>query len=793
MPPPLRSGFRLGSFDVLPERHEIIDSDTTLRIQPKAMDVLCYLAAHAGAVVEHEAILHAVWEDDGVSEEALTHCIGELRHALGDTVSPSKYIQTIPGRGYRLVADIDAAPAAPAPSTAPRSFWAQVKERNVVRVGIAYAALAWLVIEVTETIFPYLHLPPWLNGFIVIVALIGFPIALALAWVFEITPSGIVVDRSGGNAAEDGGHTLAHAGTNRVRRLDAIAIGAALVAASIIGYQFVGTGADRRSPTASLGGKQDDVKRTRSRRSIAILPFDNLSGAADKDYFGDGLAEDLIHLLTQARQLRVSPRAASFFYKNKDVELETIAQRLQVGTMLTGSVRIRGDQIVVVVQLQDMETATTLWSERIEEPLGDVFKLQSKIARTVVERLKAELEADEPPQLAFRPPTEILGAYQYFAQAREYLRRPLDEAHIASAQALLERALELDAGYAEAYALMCETHLARYALSYYSDTQAFESAERNCFRAKTLDDSKTNVFVALGALYRHSGQYEKAIDELSAAITQSPFLVAAHIELGLTLDDKGEVEKAEQVLRRAIDMDPGYFESYRALGNLFYKEQRFADAAQYFEAVTKLTPTSKASYNNLAGAYFMMNEFEHASHAWQQSLALGATRSTYTNLGLSLYYSGRFADAVDMQRNAAEIAPTDHRVWGRLAESARFVDGLGDESDRAYRKAISFAQDRLRVNPRDWETLGLLALYQAHTDASDDALINLGKGLALAPTQADMHYFAALVYLELDNEDAALSRLQSALELGFSPRLVRADPDILPFLQQDRFQALLTP
>lgn len=800
MYPQLRGGFRLGSFDVLPLQNEIVGPDGTRHIQPKAMDVLCCLVVNAGEVVERDAILREVWERNVVADDVLTRCISELRHALGDSVAAAKYIQTVPKRGYRLVAEtgpLSAPPPAPQGAAtgeyavvgapAPRSFWQEVKQRSVVRVGLAYAALAWLIIEVTETIFPYLRLPPSANGFVVIVALLGFPVALALAWVFEITPGGIVVDDDGDAASAQSPrrHT-----TRRLRRLDVITVGAAAILAAIIGFQYFGTGRDLQSAAPALQAAGAGMP---DRKSIAIMPFDNLSGAADKEYFGDGLAEDLIHLLTKARKLRVSPRAASFFYKNKDIDIQTIAERLKVGTVLTGSVRISADNIIVVVQLQDLETTTTLWTERIVRPLGDLFALQNEIAEAVVENLRIELDANDPDPLQYRAPTEILGAYQFFSQAREYLRRPLEEANIASAEALLQRALELDPGYADAYALLCETHLARYTLSYVSDTRAFENAERHCFRAKTLDSTNVNVYVALGALYRHSGQYDKAIDEVRAALAQSPFLVPAQIELGLAQREKGDFERAEQSLRRAVDMDPGYFLSYNELGNLFFAQQRYEDAAEFFRAVTELTPTSKVAHNNLAGAYFMLNDFDRAAQSWEQSLALGGTRSTYTNLGLSNYYAGRFAKAVEMQQRAVEITPNDHRIWGRLAESARFVSGMESLSQDAYRKAIGFAQERLQVNPRDWETLGLLALYQAHVVEAERALSTLGRGLAVAPREPDMHYFAALVYLELDNEDAAFTELQTALELGFSPRLVRADPDIQPLLAQERFQALLTP
>lgn len=783
MDPQLSSGFRLDGFDVLPLQNEIVADGETRHVQPKAMDVLCCLARRAGQVVERQAILDEVWDRNVVADDVLTRCVSELRSALGDAAVQSRFIQTVPKRGYRLLVEprpIESAPDAPTETAAPvappspAGLFEEIKKRSVFRVGVAYAAVAWLIIEVSGTIFPHLGIPDAAVRAIVIIAMIGFPIALALAWVFEITPDGIVIDRPGARH-----RTLL---PNRLRRLDVVTVLALIVVGGAVAYQRM------------QGDAPPDVNEAlfaNANKSIAILPFDNLSGSPDKAYFGDGLAEDLIHLLTKARQLRVSPRVASFYYKDKDLDPNTIAERLQVGTILTGSVRINDDTIIVNAELLDIGSGMPLWTDRIERPAGDIFKLQNEIASMVVEQLKVELNLSRPLPDDYRSADEIVGAYEYFSRAREYLRRPSDEETLANAETLLNRAIDIDPGFAQAYALMCELNLERYRVSYASDTASFERAEQQCHRAKTLDSSDSDVFLALGALYRYSGQYGKSRQELQAAIEQSPLSVQAYVELGLTLSESGEFDNAERMLRAAVELDPGYFRAHRELGNFLFARQRYAEAAGFFENRAKLTPGNAAAYNNVAAAYFMLNDFSRASDAWQKSLQLGETRSTYTNLGLSYYYLGRFADAVEMQEKAAAIAPRDHRIWGRLAESARFVDGMQAVSADAYAKAIEFAGERLGVNPRDWETVGLLALYLAHAGERERSLTTLGRGLALAPQEPDMHYFAALAYLELGDEASAHDELKQSLDLGFSPRLVEADPDIAPLLNQGRFQALL--
>lgn len=778
--PELRDGFSLDDVVVLPLQNEIKSRQGSRTVSPAAMTVLLCLAERPGDAVDTATILGYARHVDNLADDRLAELVVELGDAFGERGSQPEIIERLADGHYKLL--VEPGPLPDSATDAPLSLWEEIRQRNVFRVGVAYAAIAWLTIEVAETTFPYLHLPRSLIGFIVIASVIGFPVVLILAWLFEYTPKGVVLDRNAGRRG------LA---PRRMRRLDLLTLAAVVVVAALVTYQFLGepvsTYPELRADAAADGSELTAPPTN----SIAILPFENLSGTPDKAYFSDGLAEDLIHLLAKVRKLRVSPRVASYFFKGKDADIDTIAQRLQVATILTGSVRIDEDTIIVVTQLVDMQTRSQLWTDKIVRPLGDIFALQNEIAQAVVDKLRIEMNFDRPAEQPYRPPTEILGAYEFFAQAREYMRRPWDNETVDNAEALVNRALQLDPTYAAAHALLCEVNLARYALSYASDTASFETAERHCWRAKTLDATNTDVFVALGTLYRHSGQYEKAKSELRAAMEQSPLSVRAYIELGVSLRNDSEIEEAERVLRRAVELEPGYFAAHAELGNFLFTRQRYEEAVEYYRVWTELTPNNVSAYNNLAGAYFMLNDFEGAGSAWEQALAIEGTRSIFTNLGLSYYYLGRFSEALDMQREAVALAPRDHRIWGRLAESARFVAGLQTSSAEAYGKAIEFAQERLQVNPRDWETLGLLALYESHAGQTEHALITLGKGLALAPEEPDMHYFAALTYVELGNLDAAYEELQRALELGFSSRLVRADPDIAPLLDQARFQALL--
>ncbi|MEM7280460.1 MAG: tetratricopeptide repeat protein, partial [Pseudomonadota bacterium] len=732
-----------------------------------------------GDVVARDTLLDKVWQRTVVTDEVLTRCISELRSALGDNPSNPAYIQTVPKRGYRLVASLRETSSNPGPGgdREPKSFWEELKHRNVFRVGVAYAAIAWLVIEVVETIFPHLGLPEWLVRFVVIGAVIGFPVALALAWTFEITASGIEVDRPGLEKRPS---------TQRLRRLDVMTTIAILLAIGVVAYQI------SQPELVATPTVNTRTPIPPEQNSIAVLPFANRSGDPNKAYFGDGLAEDVITMLSKAPDLRVSPRTASFYFRGDQTDPSEVAERLRVSNVLEGSVRINNETVIVNASLFDVATGDVLWSDRFEENMGDIFQMQDAIAEKVVTALEVQMSTGENAPLLYSTPTENLSAYEFFAQGRDYLRRPNSESNLDAAEELFNRAIEEDAEYAEAYALLCETHLARYRLSHASNTDAFENAERSCNRATTRDATIVEVHVSLGTLYRFAGQYPDSIRELREAINKSPRDVVAHVELANAFHDASEPENAEAAFRAALEVDPTYWGVYADYGTFLYENERYKEAADLFEVWTDLTPDSRSAFNNLAGAYYMLNDFTRSGAIWERSLELGESRSTYTNLGLSYYYSGDFARAVEMQQRALTIAPTDHRLWGRLAESSRFVDGMEGVSQEAYEKAISYAKERLKINARDWYTLGLLALYQSHVDENIEALENMTRAMDIAADEPDLHYLAALVHQQQNNRQAMFESLREAFDLGFSPQLIASDPDLAPIQDHQEYKALLS-
>ena len=471
----LRGGIRLGRFEVYPLRNEIVGAEGPVHVQPRVMDVLLRLAAEPGDVVERETLLDDVWEGVTVSDETLSRAISDLRASLMDHAAQPQFIQTVPNRGYRLVASVDQlqpspprpdpgrpvrpihgsserplvresasrpgaiSPAAPRPALAtagvaqqpaarpadepetdsPFTIWNELKRRNVFRVGAAYAAVAWLIIEVSTTVQDYVGVGDMAIRLIVTALAIGLPIALALAWAFEVTPDGILYDKPDLVQNES---TRAR----KLRRLDAVTILTITIATSVFVYRsltFEPDDAAAGGPASPAPPPAAAPPPTLAAQSIAVMPFMDLTDSRDKGYFADGLAEELIALLGRSASHRVVPRTASFYYKGKDVEMTTIAERLRVNHILEGSVRVSDDRVRVLATLSDARSATLLWSESFEIAPAGIFDVQDTIATAVADALAIQLDVG-PSETAFAAPTQNVGAYEFYLRGLDYLNRP---------------------------------------------------------------------------------------------------------------------------------------------------------------------------------------------------------------------------------------------------------------------------------------------------------------------------------------------------------------------------------
>ena len=663
------------------------------------------------------------------------------------------------------------------------SFVSELKRRNVFRAAFAYAVVFWLLVQVAGLLLDAFEAPGWiLRSFIVLMA-IGFPVALILSWFFELTTDGLV------KSADLAQH---EAEVQAFRRyLNPIIISMLSAAVILFALDKVGW---ISSPIKDGFVKESDTSL--NEYSLAVLPFTNRSGQAENAYFVDGIHDDLLTMLAKINSLSVTSRTSVMRYQDSKMSIPEISSELGVNYILEGAVQRDGDHIRVNAQLIDARRDDHLWAETFDRELStaNLFAIQSNIARAISTALNAELSNDDENRLK-SVPTESLAAYDAYLMGKHNLLGNSIEAY-ETALAYFDEALSHDASFAGAYAGICETNLGLYNKS--GDTEYFDAADSACNQALAIDSNLTEVHVAKGALFRNHGDYQLAEEAQRMALASEPQNIDAMLELGLTLAMQGKVREAETILLKAELLHPDHWPVHDVLYTFYrqYDDQpdRYKRSVQQAMQVVELNPKSSAAWNNLGTAYHSLQQYDAAKGAWDNALQLKPTRTAYTNRGLQYFYEGRFADAAEMQLKAIELAPNDHRAWGRLAESYRALGENEAGQKEAYATAIPLAEEKLEINDQDWQTRAMLAIYYVYSDRREDALVQIEEALNTSNRNPEALLYAALIYNFLGDLDTTLAYLEEMVEANDAYRDYAAnEPDLKSLSGNERFDRLINP
>ena len=479
------------------------------------------------------------------------------------------------------------------------SLFTELKRRNVLRIAGLYLVGAWLSVQVAGTVLPMFDAPAWLPRTIVIVLAIGFIPALVFAWAFELTPEGLKrekdVDRSEAGASHTG------------KALDRIIM---VVLALALGYfafdKFVLSPqreAEQMS-SARKEGRSEALVRSYGEKSIAVMPFVDMSAEKDQAYFADGIAEELLNLLTKIPQLRVISRSSAFSFKGQNLDIPEIGKRLNVAHILEGSVRKAGNQVRITAQLIEARSDTHVWSETYDRELDNIFQIQDEIAVAVVDALKITLLGEAPKVRETDPK-----AYQLFLEG-QYFRYQISEATLPKAIDLFKQAVEIDPAYAPAWAELsfsyqwygaiagmpidkanaladaaAEKALAadpNYGWAYFARGASrifnkfdFKAGNEDYWHALQLDPGNAFLIAATGTGARVIGRFDEAISQYTAALELDPVVPEVRSFLGAVYLYTGRLEEAEQAYRMMLSLSPlissGHYRVGRVLlgqGNL---------------------------------------------------------------------------------------------------------------------------------------------------------------------------------------------------------------------------------
>lgn len=761
-------GFYLGNVLVEPLKGRVSGKNGTQRLPPKAAEVLVCLARRAGAVVEHEELLEQVWGAGQGSREALSHAVGDIRHALGDHHDNPTYIQTLPTRGYRLVVE-------PVPADAHTGsivigadggatitdfgLLENLKRRGVLETAIAYAVLGWLIIQVVDIVFANLGLPNWVGTFVTVLVIAGFPIALILSWFLEIRD---------GNATLDDRSPL-DARRRRFSRTYVSVVGA-LGAAAVIVFVY-----DRYIGLPDVAQEPPTIEIPEpviAENSIAVLPFLNNDGSDETQTFANGLVDDVITRLSRVPGLSVTSRGDSFTL-HPNSPSDRVRQRLEVAMYLEGSVEIRDEQIRVIVQLIDSDSGFHIQSRSFDRPRQDFFEIRDEITQLTVSSLRASLPnlVQDIPLAETEDPG--LDVYLVYRRGVDELYKPRTMETTAAAIAWFDTALDMDPEFAAAHAGRCEALVWQFVSA--NDARLIDEGEAACTAALELSPNLDVVHVALGELYRHRGLFLDTANANRDALRINPNNVPALLGLAEAQRLLGDADAAVETLDSAIGLQPGNWRPYLELGALMFRMGRFDEAAAQYLKVIAIDDSSMRGYTNLGTSYMLAGRFEEALPVYQRAIAIGPDFRTYTGLGLMHYYLGDYDQAIAAMRSAVNLRPNSHGPWMNLGD-VLYVSGRLEEARDAFAKTQQFLRTALDVNPNEATNLMDLAWSQAMLGDESLALQTIARAQALTPDDPYAWYTEALIQNELRNTDATLEALEKAVDRGFSEILIGAEP-----------------
>ena len=497
-----------------------------------------------------------------------------------------------------------------------KNFFVELRRRNVYRVGAAYAVVSWLLIQIATQVFPFFEIPNWATRMVIIFLLLGFPVALVLAWAYELTPEGLQ------RADEVDPKLPARRGAGRT--LNFVIIGVLVAVIAIMAWQHY------RPARSSRAGDAPE-------RSIAILPFVDLSQARDQEYFTDGITEQIIDSLARVHGLFVVARTTAFSFKNKNMDIRDIGRQLGVSHVLEGSVRHGPGKVRIAAQLIDVANGFHLWSETYDSTEQDLFSLQSDVARKVASALKIELHLAETTQLA-KPLTLNPEAYDSYLRGRYLLeKRTVDS--IQKGRALFEEAVAKDPRFALGHAGIADSYILLGKLGAITSEEVSTRAWPEVSSALTLDENLAEGYVSRGILLTDfEWNWPAAEPDFRKALELNPNSANAHHWYALHLGEIGRFAEALREIATAekLDsLDPGILSS---------KAKIFCAARRYEEAIAQCRKTLDLEGNFgravsiLAQAYIHNRQYPEGIKAAQKYVELSKD-SGWAKLELAYAYA----------------------------------------------------------------------------------------------------------------------------------------------------------
>jgi TolB-like protein/Tfp pilus assembly protein PilF len=675
------------------------------------------------------------------------------------------------------------------------NFLGELKRRNVYKVAVAYAVVAWLLIQGATQVFPFFEIPNWAIRLVVLLLIIGFPVALILAWAFELTPEGI-------KRAED--VDLSKSITRRTgRKLDFLIIAILFLVIGVFAYQRFGPG--RKALIT--------VPSAIPEKSIAVLPFENRSEDKANAYFADGIQDEILTRLSKIADLKVISRTSTQHYKSAPENLREIAGQLGVAHILEGSVQKSGDSVRVNVQLIKAANDSHLWADSFDRKLTDIFSVESEVAKAIADQLRAKLTGQEEQIIAAKP-TDNVEAYDAYLRGLAFsLKTAQTPANALGAQKYLKGAVRLDPKLALAWALLSYTDARGYRTLNLQPTVALrEEARQAAETALTLQPNLGEAVLAKG-YYHYSclKDYDTAVRYFEQTRPLLPNSSRIPESLAYLERRRGQWDRSESYFNEAERLDPRNVGLLTQHALSYMELRRFPEALRKLDQVLNIIPDD---LDTLAFKAAIAQAEGDLSRAAALLAPLHPPADDTAALETQVYQAILERNPGPMISRLKEVLTKPDPALGYFIGELRFWLGWAQEvaGDRAtaqesWRQARGELEPFLKEQPENRALIGDLARTNMGLGEKTAAFAFVEKGIAVTPIEKDALdgptaiEILARVSAQMGEPDRALAALEKVLSIPYdgalglgpplTPALLRLDPMFDPLRNDPRFQKLV--
>ncbi|MET0893739.1 MAG: tetratricopeptide repeat protein [Pseudoxanthomonas sp.] len=508
--------------------------------------------------------------------------------------------------------------------------------------------------------------------------------------------------------------------------------------------------------------------------SIAVMPFSNLGGNQDDDYFAEGLAVEMHDALAGVEGIKVAAQISSPAGGAGGSDVKALGRNLGVATVLDASVRREGQRVRINARLSDTSTGYTLWSHSYDRQLSDVFATQVEIANQVVQSLLGVLPRQGGTMEKRLTPTTNAAAFDAYLRGLQQLLQAGSGGDARGAITYFNQALSTDRKFSRAQAGICRAEVADFINRH--DAAAFGRAQVSCERARVMDAGLGEVDLALAELHHADGEYGKAIDYYTKAQSDPASRPAAYVGIAIVHAEQGRDAQAMDYFNRALALRPGNARIHAQIGYRHFLAGRLPEAIASYRKAVELQPDDVDLWSYLGGVYLTAGKVPEAERALSRSISIKPGYAALTNLGEIKYLSGRYAEAVALQRRAVHLDPSDHTTWGNLAQALLADPATANQAPAAFQQAVGRAQRYVEIKSAAAMVVAARAWYQANLGQPRRARQLLARSEALGGEPGEVALYNAQTLVLLGEYEQARSRIAAARAAGIVDYRINGNP-----------------